>query len=1120
MLDALSTLALFLAVQSGSDLGLGDDAREIRLPLPAEGLALRVAAASAEPLTVIVESFDADVSVRVENERGDVLASDADSGVETNAWLSFTPASAAPVTIRVLADAPGGALSVAVVRGAVDPTPPHPDASARTYWRRALARARERGDDARADVASNRLAALGVRADDGPDGSLRDARAALEEARVAREAKDVATARARVARAVDLLAGESAGDEDPFVADLAREAGAAAEALGDVRAQLAGAEIHWRFCERTFADEHPFLQNARVTIGTLRHRVGRPESARPVLEKAVRIRTRQLPEGHPKLLNAQQNLAIALGQTGDLVASRALFERVLVAREKTLPPDDRLLVAARRNYAISIALMGDLEGARVIEESVIAALERTMPPEDPALLDALYNHASTLSRLGRHEAARAIGERILPIQERRLSPDDSHLQHIRQNLAGSLWLLGRREEARKLFDAAFASLEKTHEHDIMLQAQRLNLAALLQEGGELAAARPLEEKALDELVRAGAHDHPELGRARALLHVNLRETGDAARADALLDDMIAAASRRASRGETLSRREAGAAARAVSRDVAFLLAAETSGGGPRGRAVYALDETVRILGSGDDPARLAVSADPTLEKALGEVGETRRRAAELGARIGQLGASAPPGAVAALAEAAAARDRAEQAFRGALAERGVRPVSFDAAALARALPEDAAAVSYRRFREPYAAVRPRKDGAAPGEASDWLVAHVLRRDGSLARIDLGRAAPIEAAVESWRASIGCPVSGGGGGAGARGIGATAPAAEAAASRASGEAVRRAVLDPVLAAAGGATTLFACLDDFLHVTPLDALPLGDGTVGDRAVVRVETSFARLLSPREAPAGELSMLLVGGIEFDAERAPSESPVPRLAGALAPPIGFRVGASLSHFASLPGARVEIDSVARVFSDRLGTGAVILDGPRATKDALASSAPRARLIHVATHGYFAAPPEAPAGGPASLTPEDAAASLLPLTLCGIALAGANRGMEADGRVPGILTAEELASLDLRACDLAVLSACDGSAGIRRAGEGVQSLRAALHAAGARSTVTSLWPVADEDARALMVDFYRRLLVEGRPRSVALWEAKRAMRDAGRPVAAWAGWVLTGEDGAVVPRR
>ena len=38
---------------------------------------------------------------------------------------------------------------------------------------------------------------------------------------------------------------------------------------------------------------------------------------------------------------------------------------------------------------------------------------------------------------------------------------------------------------------------------------------------------------------------------------------------------------------------------------------------------------------------------------------------------------------------------------------------------------------------------------------------------------------------------------------------------------------------------------------------------------------------------------------------------------------------------------------------------------------------------------------------------------------------------------------------MDLGSCELAVLSACETNVGYRRAGEGIHSLQAALHAAG-----------------------------------------------------------------------
>jgi CHAT domain-containing protein len=107
-----------------------------------------------------------------------------------------------------------------------------------------------------------------------------------------------------------------------------------------------------------------------------------------------------------------------------------------------------------------------------------------------------------------------------------------------------------------------------------------------------------------------------------------------------------------------------------------------------------------------------------------------------------------------------------------------------------------------------------------------------------------------------------------------------------------------------------------------------------------------------------------------------------------------------------------------------------------------------------------------------------------------GLALAGANRQRIGDD---GILTALEVAGLDLGGTELAVLSACESGKGEVKNGEGVYGLRRSLVLAGARTLVVSLWKVDDEATKDLMVDFYRRLS-SGAGRSDAMRAAQLAM--------------------------
>ena len=208
------------------------------------------------------------------------------------------------------------------------------------------------------------------------------------------------------------------------------------------------------------------------------------------------------------------------------------------------------------------------------------------------------------------------------------------------------------------------------------------------------------------------------------------------------------------------------------------------------------------------------------------------------------------------------------------------------------------------------------------------------------------------------------------------------------------------------------------------------------------------------------------------------------------------------------------------------------MLEGPSAGKPAVLAGLTGARFVHLATHGYYdhiGAPSAGRADRarnsmstlpPAPTVPiagSDVAARN-PMVLSGLVLAGAN-ALSGPDRARGLLTAEEVVSLDLGGTELAVLSACETGLGRDLAGEGVFGLQRAFLLAGTRTVVASLWRVDDDATRALMSRFYANIWERRLPVLEALRQAQLGLlRDpdfAGDP-RLWAAWTLSGDPGGL----
>lgn len=167
------------------------------------------------------------------------------------------------------------------------------------------------------------------------------------------------------------------------------------------------------------------------------------------------------------------------------------------------------------------------------------------------------------------------------------------------------------------------------------------------------------------------------------------------------------------------------------------------------------------------------------------------------------------------------------------------------------------------------------------------------------------------------------------------------------------------------------------------------------------------------------------------------------------------------------LPGVRDETAALARVLDSPL-----ILTGPAATHEAATKALEEHSIAHFACHGV-----------PDTVNP------------------GGSRVLLHD-HFSKPLTVSEIARLHLARADLAYLSACDTTQTNKALADEVLHLAAATHIAGYRHVIGTLWPVNDNAATRLAIDFYTQLTAGGtctpdaESSAHALASAARRLRD------------------------
>ena len=287
------------------------------------------------------------------------------------------------------------------------------------------------------------------------------------------------------------------------------------------------------------------------------------------------------------------------------------------------------------------------------------------------------------------------------------------------------------------------------------------------------------------------------------------------------------------------------------------------------------------------------------------------------------------------------------------------------------------------------------------------------------------------------------------------------------------------------------------------TNIGYIPCPDGCyLNDKYDIRIVTSTAKICNQERIQFSDA--YVYGGIEYTKGSHNSNQMSYRSI-----VINELYDSTRNGFGFLRASGFEADQIASTLQAN-GIETNLVKGMNANEDSFRGMDGHSpSIVHLSTHGFYLVGFDKYSEYFNKLIPYSSQNNWM--LLSGLLLADANSTLRRpNDQTPlndGVITAEEIAMLDLRNTKLVVLSACETAIG-ENLQEGFGGLVRAFKNAGVKSVLASLWKVPDDATAKLMISFYK-LFLSGTEMHLALKMAQKEVSKLYPDPYYWASFIL-----------
>jgi CHAT domain-containing protein/Tfp pilus assembly protein PilF len=810
--------------------------------------------------------------------------------------------------------------------------------------------------------------------------------------------------------------------------------------------------------KKVLGEEHRGYANSLNNLAILYYQMGQYDKALPLYEQALAIRKKVLGEEHPSYAFSLNNLAALYVEIGQYDKALPLYEQALAIRKKVLGEEHPDYAQSLNNLAILYVEIGQYDKALPLYEQASAIYKKVLGEEHPSYASSLNNLAILYSDMGQYDKALPLYEQALAINKKVLGEEHPYYANSLNSLANLYYQMGQYNKAQPLFEQALAIRKKVLGEEHPDYAQGLNkLANLYEKMGNPTLASALFSESATRTLQYLNQTYTTLSEGEKLTFLN-----NASPQFNYLPSLLFIQNTRSSsfihqlyttqltlKGMVLEDQQTVLSSIRKSRDSTALKLYE------RWRFNKAFLGKQLLL-----PINKRVSYMDSLQKVTNQMEQELSRRSATFHSVQQ-------------SHTLTSKDIAQKLQTG---EAAVEFISFQLhrnkltdsilyAALVL-LPQDSNAHFIPLFEQ---------------KALQHLLALKGNVESTINKLYPGNTA--SSAVPSL-----------------------------------GDSLYQLVWKPLEPYFKDIHTVYFAPTGLLNRVAFGALQVdASHLLIDKYQLNQVLSTRSVALPTLVDQKPRTASVWGNITYNnTEDLASVPNTKGLSSADTSISAFNLytwdsrGSRGGGWNPLPYSKEEMDSVKGVLT-KAGIAVSTSSGTQATEEAFqALDGKSPQVLHLATHGFFLPAAqnkrsEFEAGGGAFTVQQN------PMFRSGLVLAGGNHTWQGEpvaaGREDGILTAYEIAQMDLNNTDLVVLSACETALGDVQGSEGVIGLQRALKMAGVKQMIMSLWDVPDKTTMELMDLFYHNWL-SGQSTREALRSAQLKMKEKYSPYY-WAAFVV-----------